>query len=128
MPSQHRKHRGYRTQKLVAAWFAAHGWPFAESTGASRQGADVTGTPDIAVEVKARADLNPLAWIRQAETAADGRLPIVIFRCNGQGENVADYPALIRTSDLTRLLQEAGYGSTDGERSGSGPARVGGAL
>jgi len=102
-----------RTQKLVAEWFASRGWPFADTAGAGRSGSDITGTPDIAVEVKARADFNPLAWIRQSEDAASGRLPFVIFRCNGQGENVADYPALIRTSDLTQLLRDAGYGDQD---------------
>ena len=111
MASQSRKHRGYKTQALVAQWFRHRGWPYAESTGASRQGADVTGTPDIAVEVKARAGFDPLAWIRQAVAAADGRLPFVVIRCNGQGETtVADWPCLIRLSDLTQLLHEAGYG------------------
>lgn len=49
--TQARKHRGYRTQAAIAAHLRTHGWPYAESTGASRQGADITGTPDIAVEV-----------------------------------------------------------------------------
>ena len=110
MSVQSRKHRGYRTQKLVAEYLAAHGWPFAESTGAARQGSDVTGTPDLAIEIKARTAFEPLAWIRQAEKAADGRLPFVVFRCNGQGERVGDYPALIRTEDLVALLRQAGYG------------------
>ena len=114
MSVQSRKHRGYRTQKLVAEYLAARGWPFAESTGAARQGADVTGTPDIAIEVKARAAFEPLAWIRQAVKAADGRLPFVVFRCNGQGEQVGDYPALIRTEDLVALLRQAGYGDAGG--------------
>lgn len=111
MASQSRKHRGYRTQAVVAAWLRERGWPFAESTGASRQGADVTGTPDIAVEVKARANFSPLAWVRQAVAGADGRLPFVVLRCNGQGEgNVGDWPCLIRLADLTELLHGAGYG------------------
>lgn len=110
--SQHRKHRGMRTQKLVAAWLADHGWPFAESAGAGRQGADVTGTPDIAVEVKARANLDPLAWVRQAEKASDGRLPFAVFRPNGMGEDAGRYLAMLRLSDLTTLLRAAGYGTT----------------
>lgn len=113
--SQHRKHRGYRTQKLVAEYLAGHGWPFAESSGASRQGADVTGTVDIAVEVKARSALDPLAWVRQAEAAADGRLPFVVFRCNGQGEDPSKYPALIRFDVLVQLLTDAGYGHREGQ-------------
>ena len=44
MPSQSRKHRGYRTQKLVAEYLAKRGFPFAESTGAGRSGTDITGT------------------------------------------------------------------------------------
>ena len=100
-----------RTQKVVAEWLAAHGWPWAESTGSSRQGSDITGTPDIAVEVKARRDLDPLAWIRQAETGADGRLPLVVFRPDGAGEaTVHQWPCLLRLEDLTRLLLDAGYG------------------
>lgn len=125
--SQHRKHRGYKTQALVAQWFRNHGWPYAESTGASRQGADLTGTPDIAVEVKARTGFNPLDWIRQAVRTADGRLPIVILRCNGQGETtIPDWPVLLRLEDLTHLLHEAGYGDPDRPHvRPEGPAREG---
>ena len=113
MASQHRKHRGMKTQALVADWFAARGWPFAESAGAGRSGTDITGMVDVAVEVKARAGLDPLAWIRQAQAAAKGRLPLVVFRCNGQGEAaVGDWPCLVRLEDLTALLHAAGYGDT----------------
>lgn len=109
--TNHRKHRGMRTQLLVAQWFATHGWPFADSAGAGRPGSDITGMLDVAVEVKARTNLDPLAWVKQAVTAAHGRLPVVVFRCNGQGEQtIADWPCLVRLGDLTRLLQEAGYG------------------
>lgn len=112
--SQHRKHRGLRTQKVVAEWFKARGWPFAESAGAGRSGADITGMLDCAVEVKARRDFNPLAWIRQARSGAAGRLPFVVMRANGQGEtSVGEWPVLIRLDDFTRLLHEAGYGDPD---------------
>lgn len=116
--SQARKHRGMRTQAVVAEWFRDRGWPFAQPAGAGRPGVDVTGTVDIAVEVKARRDLNPLAWIRQARAAASGRLPFVVFRCDGQGETtVGEWPVLIRLEDFTRLLHEAGYGDPDNTRS-----------
>ena len=109
--SQHRRHRGYRTQKVVAEYLQANRWPFAESTGAGRSGSDITGTPGLAFEIKARTDLSPLAWIKQAEQNAG--LPIVAFRCNGQGENAGDYLTMLRLADLVELLHEAGYGDPD---------------
>lgn len=108
--SQHRKHRGMRTQLLVAGHLKAHGWPFAESAGSGRAGADILGTPDIAVEVKARTELSPLAWVRQAEDAADGRLPFVAFRPNGMGEHPEQFLAMLRLGDLVEVLNRAGYG------------------
>lgn len=114
MTSQSRKHRGLRSQKVVANWFAGHGWPFAESTGAGRSGADVTGVPGLRIEVKARNGFEPLAWIRQVRAGAEEwrhGVPFVVFRCNGQGEaNVGEWPVLLRLDDFTQLLHEAGYG------------------
>lgn len=115
MSVQSRKHRGMRTQKLVAEYMRENGWPFADSAGAGRSGVDIAGTVDLAIEVKARTAFEPLAWIRQAVKAADGRVPFVVFRCNGQGEQVGDYPALIRTEDLVALLRQAGYGDGRGD-------------
>ena len=111
--SQHRKARGMRTQLLVTQYLRANGWPWAESAGSGRPGADVLGCPDISVEVKARTDLSPLAWVRQAEAAAAGRLPFVAFRPNGMGEHPADFVAFLRLSDLVKVLREAGYGTAD---------------
>ena len=108
--SQHRKHRGLRSQKLVADYLKEHGWPFAESTGAGRSGADITGTVDVAIEIKARANLDPHAWVKQAEKAADGRLPFAVARMNGQGEHPDQWVAFLRFGDLVDLLNAAGYG------------------
>ena len=109
MPN-HRKTRGMRTQLLVAEYLRANGWPHATSAGAGRSGVDVLETPDIACEVKARSDLSPLAWVRQAEGSADGRLPFVAFRPNGMGEHPGEFLAFLRLSDLVALLRAAGYG------------------
>jgi len=111
--SQHRKARGMRTQLLVAEHLKENGWPFATSAGAGRSGVDVLNTPDIAVEVKARTELSPLAWVKQAEKDADGRLPFAVFRPNGMGEHPADFLAFIRFGDLVELLRQAGYGDCD---------------
>ena len=114
MTSQHRKHRGYATQALVADWFARHGHPFATPAGAGRQGRDVLGTLGLAIEVKARRDLSPMAWLRQAASTAAGDLPCVVFRCDGQGEAaLPDWGVLLRLEDFTRLTRAAGYGDPE---------------
>lgn len=102
-----------RTQLLVARHLAAHGWPHATSAGSGRAGTDVLNTPDIACEVKARANLDPHAWVKQAEGAADGRLPFAVARMNGQGEHPEQYVAFLRFGDLIHLLHAAGYGDPD---------------
>lgn len=109
--SRHRQRRGMETQTAVANYLAQHGWPYALPAGTGRNGADITGTLDIAVEVKARRDFDPLAWLRQARANADGKLPFVVFRCNGQGTgSVHEWPVLIRLGEFVPVLLAAGYG------------------
>jgi hypothetical protein len=112
MPSQSRKHRGYRSQKVVAMYLAEHGFPFAESTGAGRQGSDITGTIGIDWEVKARKDFSPSATIKQLKDRHNSKdLPVAVLRLNGQGEaGIAEWVTLLRLEDFVKLLQDAGYG------------------
>jgi hypothetical protein len=115
-PSQTRKYRGYATQKLVAQWFAARGWPFAESTGAGRPGVDITGMPDLAVEVKATAG-DVTGALAQANRNRGEGLPFVAWRPNGYGpERIASWPVIMRLDDFTTLLHAAGYGDTGARR------------
>lgn len=110
MTAASRKQRGNATQTEVARWFTRHGWPYAESTGAGRQGSDITGIPGLACEVKARRGFSPLAWIRQAAAGTAG-LPFVVHRPDGMGPaSIADWPVTLRLSDFTQLLQSAGFG------------------
>lgn len=111
MPSQGRKHRGYKSQDILAEKLVAEGWPYAKSTGAGRSGTDVTGTIGIDWEVKARKDFNPSAAIKQLKERSDGvTLPVAVLRLNGQGPaTIGDWPAVLRLDDLIRLLKEAGY-------------------
>ena len=115
MSNQSRKHRGYRSQKVVALYLAENGFPFAESTGAGRQGSDITGTVGIDWEVKARTGFNPKAAIDQLKERANGKdLGIVVLRLNGQGEtSIKDWVTLLRLEDLVNLLRDAGYGDKD---------------
>lgn len=113
MPSQHRKHRGYATQAIVARYLKQHGFPFAESTGAGRQGSDITGTPCIDWEVKARANFDPAGAMKQSlARLKDGDLSVSVLRLNGQGEaSVESFACVLPFGMLVQLLNEAGYGS-----------------
>jgi hypothetical protein len=112
MPSQHRKHRGYRSQKVVANYLVENGFPFAESTGAGRPGTDITGTVGIDWEVKARKDFSPSTVIKQLKDRSDGKdLPVAVLRLNGQGEaSIGELVTILRLEDFVNLLRAAGYG------------------
>ena len=112
MASQSRKHRGYRSQKVLALYLADNGFPFAESTGAGRSGSDITGCIGIDWEVKARTGFNPAAVIAQMKERNNGKdIQLAVLRLNGQGEkSVGDWVALTRLETLVDLLREAGYG------------------
>jgi hypothetical protein len=108
-----RKHRGAATERLVAAYWQARGFPYAEAVRGT--GRDLTGTGPVAPEIKARSGFSPLAWMKQAKkNSLPDDLPCVIFRCNGQGpESIDDWPVMLPHKTFLRLLNEAGYGSGD---------------
>jgi hypothetical protein len=111
--TQHRKHRGYRTQRVVAERFAANGFPHAEPVGAGRAGTDILGLVGIDVEVKARRGLNIKALMDQLnERAQDGVLGIGVLRPDGMGEaSIGKWPVVICLDDAIALLRAAGYGT-----------------
>jgi hypothetical protein len=111
--SQSRKHRGYRTQRVVAERFAANGFPHAEPVGAGRAGSDIVGLVGIDVEVKARRGLNIKALMDQLdERAQAGVLGIGVLRPDGMGEaNVGKWPVVMCLDDAIALLRAAGYGT-----------------
>ena len=104
--ANHRKHRGYRTQKVIADYLKQW-WQYADTAGAGRQGEDILNIPYLSIEVKARADFQPLAWIKQSSANANGKTPMVIMRCNGQGEDVGEYLAFMKVKDLMPIIWEA---------------------
>ncbi len=107
MASQHRKHRGFRTERVVADYLREW-WEFA--TVGRGMGKDVYGVP-FDIEIKARASLDIKGTLRQIEarTSKSGDLGFACFRLNGQGEDAREYAALIRLEDLVKLLLKAGY-------------------
>lgn len=113
--TQHRKHRGYESQRIVSRYLASHGWPYAHAIGAGEAGDDVQGVLDIQVEVKARRGFDPVAALRQLEARrVPGTVPFAVLRMDGTGEStIADWPAVIRFGELVALLRAAGYGSDE---------------
>ena len=110
--TQHRKHRGFRTERVVAQYLSTV-WQGA--TVGRGSGKDIVNVP-FDVEVKARAGFQPLAYMKQlkARTALSGEMGFGVIRLNGQGEDVAEYCAIIRLADLLPLLQLK-YGHLDSE-------------
>jgi hypothetical protein len=107
MPSQHRKHRGFRTER-VTAQYLQQWWP--NATVGRGNGKDIVGIP-VDLEVKARSSFNPVEFLRQGRkrTEKSGELNIVVCRMNGQGEDAAEYLSFLKFSDLVALLVKAGY-------------------
>jgi hypothetical protein len=109
--SQHRKHRGYASERIVAEYLRTQGWPYAEPTGAGRSGSDLTGLIGVDVEIKARRALDLTGTIRQqAARAKDGVIPIAVIRPDGYGPaRVAEWPVVMPLSVAAQLLRDAGY-------------------
>jgi hypothetical protein len=105
--SQSRKHRGFRTERVVAEYLRR--WWEGASVGRG-SGRDILNVP-FDCEVKARTGLDVVGTLRQIEsrTKESGLLGFATFRLNGQGEHAEDYVAMLRLSDLVELLLEAGY-------------------
>jgi hypothetical protein len=107
MPSQSRKHRGYRTERVIESYLRQ--WWENASVGRGA-GKDIYNVP-FDCEIKARTEFQPLAWLKQVTKRAGGKeLPLVVCRMNGQGEDAAEYLAFMRFGDLVQLMLRVGYG------------------
>jgi hypothetical protein len=106
--SQSRKHRGYRTERVIESYLSQ--WWENASVGRGA-GKDIHNVP-FDCEIKARTAFQPLEWLRQVtkRASASNELPFVVCRMNTQGENAAEYLAFMRFGDLVQLLLKAGYG------------------
>ena len=105
--SQSRKHRGFRTERVVADYLRR--WWEGASVGRG-SGRDILNVP-FDCEVKARSGLDIRGTLRQIEarTTESGLLGFACFRLNGQGEKPEEYVAMLRLGDLVELLISAGY-------------------
>lgn len=107
MANQNRKHRGFRTERVVAEYLRR--WWEGASVGRG-SGRDILNVP-FDCEVKARTGLDVVGTLRQIEsrTLESGLLGFATFRLNGQGESAEQYVAMLRLGDLVELLLAAGY-------------------
>lgn len=107
-----RKVRGRETEILLAQYLAANGFPYALPTGSGTPGTDITGTPGITWEAKARAGFNPLDNLRQVlANTPDGNFSEVVLRCNGQGPaSIGMWPVFKPLYQEILLLRQAGFG------------------
>ena len=104
--TRHRKDRGFRTERVVVSYLQT--WWRSASIGRGA-GKDVHQVP-FDLEIKARSEFAPLAWIKQVEKRSQGKeLSAVVVRMNGQGEDASQYLAFMRFQDLVDLLLKAGY-------------------
>ena len=99
--AQSRKHRGYKTQRNVAAYLQ-NWFPFATSAGAGSQGSDILNTP-FDVEVKARDRVSITEILAQMESRKGQAIPIGVIRLNGMGDDASQYVALMKLGDLCQI-------------------------
>lgn len=113
--SRARVARGRLTQRLLADYLRPL-FPRARSVEAFASGRDLLETPGVSVEVKATSTDPLLAALRQAVAAAEGDLPLVVWRPNGYGpERIGEWVAAVRLVDAVDLLERAGYKDERGE-------------
>jgi len=119
--SQHRKARGFRTERVVAEYLQQ--WWHGATVGRGN-GKDVQNVP-FDLEIKARSDFAPLAWLRQSQkrTEKSGEMSLVCVRMNGQGERPEDFLAFLSMGDLVQLLIKAGYGTLQTDSDKMSPTR-----
>jgi hypothetical protein len=112
MASQHRKYRGFATERIVAEYLGKY-WPHA-SVGRGK-GKDIQGVP-FDCEVKARSGFQPKAVLAQikARTEKSGEVGFGVLRLNGQGSDASEYACIIRLEDLLELLAMK-YGHLDNQ-------------
>jgi len=110
MTTQHRRARGRETERCVTDYLASRIFPGAYQVGSGAGGADVRNTPGASIEVKARRDFDPMAWIREASRRPG--LPLVVWRPDGMGPlSVADWPSMLPFGRQVDLMLAAGTGS-----------------
>lgn len=102
--SQHRKHRGYKSQRIVADYLR-NWWSHAEPVGAGRPGSDVTGVP-FDIEIKARRRLELTTTMQQLADRDTGLCQVAVIRPDGYGPaRIHQWPAIVTLEEYVRLFR-----------------------
>lgn len=106
---------GTDAERAVVRWLQAHGWPHAERRAlrGAQDAGDITGTPGICWEVKARkrpiSDTDVAAWLAETETeaaAADAEIGVLVVRRPGVGDP-GRWWAWLHIGQVARLADQA---------------------
>lgn len=110
---------GTRAETAVVRYLRGAGWPHAERRAlrSHQDAGDITGTPGICWEVKARkapvSDQNIAEWMDETETErvnADAEIGVLVVRRPGVGEGNADrWWAYLSAGTLAGLATEGGF-------------------
>lgn len=105
--NESRKARGMKAQVHCADFLRAI-FPWVNTVSGAASGRDLRNTPGLAVEVKARRDFDPMAWLRQSEkNSDDDEFPIVIWQPDGYGPaKMKQWPFMGQLGDFRKLWAE----------------------
>ena len=105
--NESRKARGMKAQ-VHAADFLRAIFPWVNTVSGAASGRDLKNTPGLAVEVKARRDFEPLAWLKQSKkNSDDDEMPIVIWQPDGYGPaRMKEWPFMGHLGDFRKLWAE----------------------
>jgi hypothetical protein len=94
--------------QVHAADFLRPLFPWVNTVSGAAPGRDLRNTPGLAVEVKARRDFEPLAWLKQSRrNSDDDEMPIVIWQPDGYGPaTLKDWPYMGHLGDFRRKWAE----------------------
>jgi len=109
--TNHRKHRGYASQRMVADFLKENGYEYATSAGAGSQGTDIINIKNVDFEVKARRGFPIAEAMKQLkERSKEDHLAVAVLRLDGTGsKTIESWPAILTLGALVELLKKAGY-------------------
>lgn len=107
MSAESRKTRGMQAQ-VIAAGFLRPIYPWVTTVSGAAPGRDLNNTPGLAVEVKARREFDPLAWLRQSKrNSDDDEMSIVVWQPDGMGPaTTKHWPVMGYLGDFRRWWAE----------------------